>query len=194
MLVSDRFWDGNAREFLKTEFNRTYPTRHFSMDGFLVDGGIQDLQAPDLVKELSGTQFRRRLEVLTGTKQLIHVPRQVIRDVKPSLRPMMTNGVHRHGTLWKRYMLALFLDASPEGNFEIWHYPKGKSPELVYWVPPVENRLVFWETHPETFISAGPSSGTESYRYFTMQFYTHDMPEWRGHGLCETVTERPIDG
>ena len=193
MLVSDRFWDGNAREFLKTEFNRTYPTRHMSMDGFLLDGVLQDIQFPDLVRELSDKKFRRRLEVMTGTEQLIHVPKQVIREVKPNPKPMMTNGIGRHGTLWKRYTLALFIDEVDGSDLEFWQYPKGRVPMLCYSVPPKQNRMVFWETHPEVFVCAGPSGGAEVYRYFTMQFYTHSMPEWKGHTLCETVTERPVE-
>ena len=192
LYVSDRFWDGNAREFLKTEFNRTYPTRHLSMDGVLVDEVIKDLQAPYLVKELSDKKFRKRLEVMTGTVGLIHVPRQVIRDVKPSPKPMMTNGVDRHGTLWKRYVLTLFLDDG-DGALEFWHYPKGKSPKLCYHVPPRGNRMVLWETHPETFLTVTPSAGTDTYRIFVINYYTHNMPDWRGHSMCETVTERPSD-
>ena len=169
------------------------------MDDFFLDQAFQDFQPPTLVQDVTSSEIVQRLERIVNDRaygRLIHVPKQAVVTVNPVQRPVISNGLERYGTLWKRLKMVVFLDDwdPDDGGFlEMFHVEPGKDPVLKYHVPPAQNRMVLFEIHPHTFVGASPFHDDVSYRTLSLNFYTHETPEWCGAGSVETRMERPED-
>ena len=199
MLVSERFTDPKSIGMLQTSFHEHYPCRHCAMDDFLEDDVLQDLQLPELVQEITSAQMIERLERIVNEHEygrLIHVPKDPVLTVQAVGQPLITNGLERYGTLWKRMRLVVFLDDwdPDDGGFlELFHVEPNADPVLRYHVPPKRGRMVFFETHPFVYVGASPVATGKRYRALSLSFYTHETPEWYMAGGVETRMERPED-
>jgi hypothetical protein len=169
------------------------------MDDFFKDEAFQDLLPPAFVQDVTSREIVQLLERIVNDSaygRLIHVPKQAVVTVSPKPRPIISNNIERYGTLWRRLKLIVFLDDwdPDDGGFlELFHVEPRKEPILKYHIPPKQNRMVLFETHPHTYVGASPVLDDISYRYLSLSFYTHETPEWCGHGSVETRMERPLD-